>query len=363
MSQPNQTPGEIRPFDIAEDRDTTVSRLRGSPEVEALTGTLDVYDLNSIVTFGSGAAEAISGAADSVLSSLSHSQSADSAALMDALARVMERFNASELKSEKSLLGKLFGGGQKLEKIIEKYTALGADIDRIYVQLRTYESEIRQSNDALETMFQANVAAFHELEKYIVAGEQGIAEIEAYTQSLREQQARTRDQSLSFDIQTLETALNMLRARVQDLRLSENVALQSIPMIRLTQNNNMSLARKINASLIVTMPVFKQALSQAILLKKQQNQAEAVRALDRSTQAMLRRNAQNGSAQAAHTALSALAAATDGADLNDAWRALTQGIEETRRAQADAQAQRDRDQKSLEAIRSAYREQHAAAQG
>ena len=53
----------------------------------------------------------------------------------------------------------------------------------------------------------------------------------------------------------------MLEQRTHDLRIAENVAMQSIPMIKTMQFANMNLVRKINSAFIITLPVFKQALA------------------------------------------------------------------------------------------------------
>ena len=62
---------------------------------------------------------------------------------------------------------------------------MGEEVDKIYVQLKQYESEIKQSNRKLEDMFQSNVNYYHELVKYILAGEQGCRELEEYIAHLR----------------------------------------------------------------------------------------------------------------------------------------------------------------------------------
>ena len=75
----------------------------------------------------------------------------------------------------------------------------------------------------------------------------------------------------SLRFSSLQQSLMMLEQRTQDLRTAENVAMQSIPMIKTMEFSNMNLVRKINSAFIVTLPVFKQALAQAILLKRPEN--------------------------------------------------------------------------------------------
>ena len=170
--------------------------------------------------------------------------------------------------------------GEGAEKARKKVKGLGDEVDKIYVQLKKYEAEIRQSNRKLDEMFQANVNYYHELVKYILAGEQGCKEIENYIAERQADMETTGDQSIQFEITSLNQSLMMLEQRTQDLRTAENVAMQSIPMIKTMEFSNMNLVRKINSAFIITLPVFKQALAQTIMLKRQRVQAEAMSALD-----------------------------------------------------------------------------------
>ncbi|MBQ3424340.1 MAG: toxic anion resistance protein [Clostridia bacterium] len=343
---------EVQPYDIDADKRAVVARLAGSDEIEALTATIDVNDMTTIVNFGSDTAREISKASDAILRSMDLSQLDASGRMLEDLAGIMDRFNVDELRDNPTLLGKLFGNARRqLDRILEKYHTMGDEVDRIYVQLRQYEAQIDQSNRMLEEMFQANVGYFHELEKYIVAGEQGCREIEAYMAERTAQMEKTGDQSITFELQTLSQALNMLEQRTQDLRIAETVALQSIPMIRTIQFSNLNLIRKINSAFIVTLPVFRQALAQAIMLKRQKIQADAMAALDKRTNEMLLKNAKSTMDQAKQTARMVAGSSISADTLKSTWNTITAGIEETRRIQASSRERRMEDQARLEALK------------
>ena len=270
-------------YDISADRQMMTQTLVNSPEVDALASQIEVYNLESIVSFGAGAADEISKCSDVVLNSMNLSQLDDSSAMLNTLAKIMDKFDIEEIKENPGLFGKLFGNLRKqLDKILAKYHTMGDEVDKIYVQLKQYEADIKQSNRKLEEMFQANVNYYHELVRYILAGEQGCRELEAYIAQRQADMETTGDNSIQFELTTLNQALMMLEQRTQDLRTAENVAMQSIPMIKTMQFSNMNLVRKINSAFIITLPVFKQALTQAIMLKRQRLQAEAMSALDLS---------------------------------------------------------------------------------
>ena len=345
-------------YDIIADR-ASLNALVGSREVDDLASKIDVYDLETIVSFGAETAEEISKASDVVLNSMSTSKLNESSEMMNALAKIMEQFDIDEIKDDPGFLKKLFGNMKKqLDKILAKYHTMGQEVDKIYVALKGYENEIKQANRNLSQMFDANVGYYHQLVKYILAGEQGCREIEAYIAQRQADLQTTGDQSIQFELTTLNQALMMLEQRTQDLRTAENVAMQSIPMIKTMEFTNMNLVRKINSAFIITLPVFKQALAQAIMLKRQKIQAESMAALDAKTNEMLIKNAQNAANMSKEAARLASGSSIKIETLETTWRTIMNGIEETKQIQESAQQKRIEDQVRLEAIKREFNENY-----
>ena len=343
----------VEQYDIVADREQMNTELVNSPEVDALVSTIEIDNLETIVTFGAQAAEEISKASDVVLNGMDLSQLNESSTLLNTLAKIMSKFDIEEVKEESpGLFSKLFGNMKKqLDKILEKYRTMGDEVDKIYVELKQYESEIKKSNRKLNQMFDANVGFYHDLVKYILAGEQGCREIEEYIEKRQADMEATGDNSIQFEITSLQQALMMLEQRTQDLRTAENVAMQSIPMIKTMEFTNMNLVRKINSAFIITLPIFKQALAQAIMLKRQKIQADAMSALDEKTNEMLIRNAKNTVAQSKATAKMAAGSSIKIETLEPTWRTIVSGIEETKQIQENAKRQRIDDKARLENIK------------
>lgn len=349
-------------YDIVEDRKQMNNELVGSDEVDALVSTIEVNNLETIVSFGAEAADEISKASDIVLNSMSMSQIDESSEMLNALSKIMSKFDIDEIREDKGLFNKLFGNLRKqLEKILQKYHTMGDEVDKIYVQLKQYESEIKQSNRNLNQMFDANVGYYHELVKYILAGEQGCKELENYIAQRQQDYENTADNAIQLELSSLNNALMMLEQRIQDLRTAENIAMQSIPMIKTMEYSNMNLVRKINSAFIVTLPVFKQALAQAIMLKRQKIQAEAMSELDKKTNEMLIKNAKNTVEQSKMTAKLASGSSIKIDTLEKTWRTIVNGIDETRAIQENARKQRIDDAARLDQIKKEFMETYGGA--
>lgn len=349
----------VEKYDIVADRQKMDAELVNSQEVDRIVSTIAIDDLGTIVSFGSEVAEEISKASDVVLNSMNMSQLDDTSEMLKTLANIMSKFDIEEIKEDPGFFSKMFGGLKKqLDKILSKYHTMGQEVDKIYVQLKGYESEIKQSNRKLSSMFDANVNFYHELVKYILAGEQACKEIEDYIAQRQHDMETTGDQSIQFELTSLNQALLMMEQRTQDLRVAENVAMQSIPMIKTMEFSNYNLVRKINSAFIVTLPVFKQALAQAIMLKRQKIQAESMAELDKKTNEMLIKNAKNTVEVSKATAKLASGSSIQIETLETTWRTITSGIEETKKIQEDAKKKRIEDQERLEAIKQEFNKEY-----
>lgn len=350
-----QTPKEN--FSLAECRQGYIDDFKKTGELEKYTAKIEVFDPNSIVKFGSEAAEEVSKSADVVLNGMNMDQINNSGKMLEALDKIMGSFDIDEVREDKGLFGKLFGNAKKkLEKLLSKYNTMGDEIDKIYTQLKVYEGEIEKSNRNLDQMFNSNLEYYHELVKYIAAGEQGCKELHEYIEQKEQELATSNNVDLQFEISNLRQAENMLEQRVMDLKTAESIALQSIPMIKTMEFSNANLTRKINSAFIVTLPVFKQALAQAMMLKRQKIQADSMSALDKRTNELLIKNAQNTVEQSKQITRMTNTSSVQIETLEKTWNTIVSGIDETKRIQEEAKRKREEDSKRLDAIKQQYAE-------
>ena len=211
------------------------------------------------------------------------------------------------------------------DDILNKYRALGEDIDRAYIELKRYEAEIRAYDGRLRAIYDANVRFYQNLVCCVEAGEQGLREIQGYLAAGEIPEA---------DRDTVRRSCALLERRVHDLRLSEVVALQSLPMVQTIRANNRLLIEKLNSAFLVTLPIFRQTLAQAAARKRQRLQAQAMEALDRRTREAL--EAQTAAQARLKAALPDGAAQVEA--LEQARETILKGIREARALQSERKA-------------------------
>ena len=344
----------VMPEEIKEYSNDFKLKLRDDPEVQALTSEIVVNDLNTILFFGDSASKGISNVSDSLLLQMKEVKAEESGELIVKLTRVMDKFDPKEFEKfntykEQGVVSKLFNKAKDtIDKLFTKYEDLGTEVDKIYVVLKKYEAETRQSNMNLEQMAKANVETYETLEKYIVAGELAKEEVDKYIAEYEVKAQNPDDQKAALIYQSLLQARDMLDQRIYDLRISENVAMQTIPMIQMIQLGNYNLIRKINSAFLITLPIFKQCLTQAIMLKRQELQARSMQVLDDKTNELLIRNANSVSKNAATLAKMAGTSSIKIETIEETWRTITNGISETKKIQETNKSDREKNTIKLE---------------
>ncbi|MCB1594516.1 MAG: toxic anion resistance protein, partial [Xanthomonadales bacterium] len=84
-----------------------------------------------------------------------------------------------------------------------------------------------------------------------------------------------------------------LERRVHDLRLTRQVTLQSLPSIRLIQENDKGLINKINSTIANTIPLWRQQLAQTVTIWRSGAAAKTIKDASDLTNELLKDNAEN----------------------------------------------------------------------
>jgi len=326
--------------------------LRNEPEVQNLARSIDERDQIQILEFGKEPAVQISRFSDQILSNMRTTKVEDSGELLKQLGRIMDKFDKKDFeKSSGGILSKLFKKGEKVvEKLFGKYQSMGNEIDKVYVEISKYQSEMVNSTTMLEGMYEQNYQFYLELEKYAVAGQMKADELKANQLQQLETRAQAGDQIASMQLDTLRNAVELLEQRVYDLEMAKMVSLQTAPQIRLLQRGNTKLIGKINSAFVTTIPIFKNGLIQAMAAKRQKLVADSMSELDRRTNEMLVRNAQNISTQSVDIARLAGSPSIKIETIEESWNIIMKGMQETKSIEEENKRMREEGTKRLEQL-------------
>jgi uncharacterized protein YaaN involved in tellurite resistance len=306
-------------------------QLRQEPEVQKLSQQIDVKNQMELLEFGKEPAVLISQFSDRILSMMRSTSVNDSGEMLKQLGKIMDKFDKKDFEEpKKGLLGKFFKkSNDMIEKIFGKYQTLGGEIEKVNIEISKYKDEMSKSTVTLEDMYENNINYYMALEKYVVAGQIKLEELQRLLPAY-EQKAANGDQMAQLELDTLKNGIQTLEERIYDLEMARMVSLQTAPQIRLLQRGNTKLIGKINSAFIITIPIFKNGIIQAVTAKRQKLVADSMSELDRRTNEMLKRNAQNIASQSTEIAKLAGQPSVKIETIEESWNTIVKGMQETK---------------------------------
>lgn len=262
--------------------------------VAEIRKTVDVNDSQAVLSYGLPAQSRIASFADSLLTDVRNKDAgAGGQALTDLLEKVRELDVDSLSPGGKKRLS-LFGKATStFERFAARYQKVATSIDRIVDALERTRMGLLKDMTVLDKMFDLNLEYIKQLDVYIAAGEQVLADL--YTvkiPALEAEVAGTSDVMAAQKLTDLRQATGRFERRLHDLKLTRMVAIQTAPQIRLIQSNDQNLVEKIQTSILTTLPLWKNQIVIAIALYRQQSAVELQRQVTDTTNELLAKNAE-----------------------------------------------------------------------
>ncbi|NVO23369.1 toxic anion resistance protein [Donghicola mangrovi] len=273
-----------------------------APAAEEITrrmAELDMSDTNSIVTFGSAAQAELQEISQQMLDGVRNKDVGPAGDSLRDIVTTIRGFSITELdiRRDRSWFEKLLGRAAPAAKFAARYETVQGQIDKITENLLGHEHKLMKDIKSLDLLYTKTLEFYDELALYIAAGEAKIAELDNVTIPAKEaevQAAPENDQIIKAqELRDLRAARDDLERRVHDLKLTRQVTMQSLPSIRLVQENDKSLVTKINSTLVNTVPLWETQLAQAVTIQRSAEAADAIRGANDLTNELLTANAAN----------------------------------------------------------------------
>lgn len=265
-------------------------------KIRALLQEIDIKDSQSVLFFGSKAQEQLTTVSDRMLEGVKNKDTGPAGEDLNSMVATIRGFDVDELDPNKKpgFLAKLLGKAKPVVKFIQQYEEVRKQIDSITDKLEKHKSNLLTDIASLDRLYQANLDYFHTLEDYITAGEEKLQELDNVVIPELTATAETSQNVLEAqNLRDLRSVRDDLERRVHDLRLTRQVAMQSLPSIRLVQENDKGLVNKINSTIVNTIPLWRQQLATAVTIFRSSQAAETVKAATDLTNDLLAANAEN----------------------------------------------------------------------
>lgn len=268
-------------------------------EIERRMAELDMTNTQTIIAFGSRAQAELQVISQEMLADVKNKDVGPAGDSLREIVSTIRGFSGEELdvNRSRSWWERLTGAAAPVAQFMARYEEVQGQIDRITENLLRHEHTLMKDVKALDILYEKTLRFYDELALYIAAGEAKIAALDATDIPAKEAAvtaADPNDQVLrAQELRDLRAARDDLERRVHDLKLTRQVTMQSLPSIRLVQENDKSLITKINSTLVNTVPLWETQLAQAVTIQRSKEAAEALKDANDLTNELLTKNAEN----------------------------------------------------------------------
>lgn len=261
-------------------------------KINELVGQITLNDTNSIIFFGSKAQERLTTISDKMLEGVRNKDSGSAGDALNDMISLLRGFDAGGL-DESGIFARLFDRTKPIVKFLQRYETVRQQIDHITDNLEQHKTQLLTDVVSLDRLYTANLEYFHDLELYITAGNKKLDDLDQNTIPALEHTTKQSDNVIKAqELSDLRSARNNLERRVHDLQLTRQVTLQSLPSIRIVQENDKGLVTKINSTLVNTVPLWRQQLATGLTIFHSSEAAKALKNANDLTNELLQKNAE-----------------------------------------------------------------------
>lgn len=319
--------------------------------VDEIKKEIDFLDPQTDVQYGVGAQRNIADFSQRILGQVRTKDSGTTGELLLELSEKVRNSDVAKIGNNEGILDKipfLKSAKDRIRRLQAQYETLEVQVDRIEGELEKARMEMLKDINMFETLYQKNLEYFRELECYITAGEEKVAEVRQETlPGLRQEAAESGDPMAAQVLRDFEDTVNRFEKKLHDMKLSRTIAIQTAPQIKMIQNNDKMLVDKIQTAVLNTIPVWKSQIVIALGLYRQQKTLQMQREITDTTNQLLEKNAELLKTNTLETAKESERGIADIATLKKVNDDMIRTIEETLRIQREGSVKRHEAEKEL----------------
>ena len=319
--------------------------------VDEIKKEIDFLDPQTDVQYGVGAQRNLADFSQRILGQVRTKDSGTAGELLLELSEKVRNSDVAKIGNNEGILDKipfLKSAKDRIRRFQAQYETLEVQVDRIEGELEKARMEMLKDINMFETLYQKNLEYFRELECYITAGEEKVAEVRQETlPGLRQEAAESGDPMAAQVLRDFEDTVNRFEKKLHDMKLSRTIAIQTAPQIKMIQNNDKMLVDKIQTAVLNTIPVWKSQIVIALGLYRQQKTLQMQREITDTTNQLLEKNAELLKTNTLETAKESERGIADIATLKKVNDDMIRTIEETLRIQREGSVKRHEAEKEL----------------
>lgn len=331
--------------------------------IDKAMAEIDLTDSRSILFFGTAAQDAVTAVADEMLEGVRSKDAGAAGQALNQLVTTLRGMPLPEVPRDKpGLMTRLFGGGRPLSRFLRRYEEVREQVDEISNRLDAHTSTLMKDIGMLDRLYEKTLEYFRQLEVYIAAGEEQLRRLDTETLPALTREVQSGGDVLKAQqLGDLRGRRDDLERRVHDLKLTRQVTMQSLPSIRIVQQNDKALVSKIASTMANTIPLWRQQLAMTLTIARSGEAGETLQKATDLTNELLTANAETLRTSTQSIRKQAERGVVDLAAVKQANDALIATIDDALRIAEDGKRQRAEAERQLAACEAELKQALIAA--
>ncbi len=333
-----------------EPHDASMAQVVDMAEAQALAATIDVTSPLTVAGFGQEIGKTARDYSDSLLS---QARSGDLDEMGGKLGEVVVAARSFDIDSFDNkwarlpLLGPVIAGVSRTKaRAVAQFTSLEGQVEKLMADVESAERRLSDRAATLDVLYSGTEQEYHNLALHEAA-----AKIRLETLGSEIAAMIGNDPVVAERRAALEASRVALDKRAADLEILRHSALQTLPMIRMIQANNMVLIEKFQTIRNLTVPAWKRAFMMALALNEQRDAAKLANDIDDATNYFMVRNSELLHQNAVSTAKANQRLVIDVETLRTVHQNIVKTLTDVRQANQDGAVMRQKALAELTVLR------------
>lgn len=281
----------IIPLSENDNLDLKLSKLNHTDkeQVNEIIETINDDDPQFILQYGIQAQTKISKFADTVITEYKNKDTGYVGEIVKQLMQQVRNVDMNELEPKRK--GLFSKGKNKVRNFVANFEGVSSQIDSIIRDMEDARLKLMKDISMLDVLYDKNKSYIKELDMYIIAGDLKLKELDQEVIPQMKQEVMLKDDL--FETQALQEKIefrNQFDKKLHDLKLTRQISIQSLPQVRLISMTNQELVNSIQSSIINTIPLWKNAVVNAVTLTRQKKALEMQKSVNDMTNELLLQN-------------------------------------------------------------------------
>lgn len=262
-------------------------------KLDAIVKTIDPTNTNSILMYCSDIQKPVNELSKQIIDGARNKDAGPVGQALIEMSMKLKHLNPQELEQKQGLISRLMGKATPVVAFVKKYETIDGQITEAASNLEGHRIALMESEEFLDQLYARTLTFYHELELRVIALDEAITTAKTVAFPAARDRATAADATFEEQqaLRDLQSNIDDMERRFSDLLITRSITQQRLPAIRVMQDSDKALVRKISSQLVNTIAAWRDSIALGIKIAEGQEAAQASKIVSDTTDEIIGRTA------------------------------------------------------------------------